>query len=90
MFGCHVVLLVLVAPGEQYMKSSTERFLLFWQLCREYPKFVWMEGQMIKKKKGKLVPLTSHSGSFLTTTMRSWIPLNSEYVYFLTYSLWNV
>jgi len=28
-FGCHVVLHVLVAAGEEYMKSSTERFLLF-------------------------------------------------------------
>jgi len=36
------------------MKSSTERFLLFWQLCREYPKFVWMEGQMIIKIKKNL------------------------------------
>ena len=41
MFGCYVVLHGFVATGEQYMKSSTERFLLFWQLFGEYPKFVF-------------------------------------------------
>jgi hypothetical protein len=33
------------------MKSSKERYSLFWQLCREYPKFVLMKCQMIRKRK---------------------------------------